>query len=126
VANNFIDNTINKNQELTDFPEKVEFVQLAFILNDIVEKVMNFPQTFSEVVLSGYTFIDKTEEKKEELGPEIFEFILESKNGKTLKIHSTEEMWAILASNPLVLKVPDDLDVQFGWRYTSQHGFMSN
>ena len=105
---------------------KIEFVQLAFILNDTVESVMNLAQPFPEIVLGPYTFTDKTQESKKELGPDIFEFVIESENGKSLIINSPEDMWAIMASNPLIVKVPDNLDVQVGWTYNTEHGFVSN
>jgi len=123
MDNNFIDNAVNKKENLDDFPYKVEFIQMAFILNNIVERVMNLAQPFPEIVLGPYTFTDKTEENKKELGPNIFQFIIESENGKSLIINSSEDLWAIMASNPLIVKVPDDLDVQAGWSYTDKDGF---
>jgi hypothetical protein len=123
MDNNFIDNAINKNEDLINFSEKVEFIQLAFILNNIVEKVMNHNKIFSDIVLNDYIFTDKTKENTENYDTGMFEFTLNSKNGNILNIRSSEDLWAIMASNPLIVKVPDDLDVQSGWRYTDKDGF---
>ena len=101
-------------------------VNLAFIINSIVERIMKVMPPLPEILSSEYTFKDLTESKRAEKESSMFFFEVESKDGLVLAVSSDESMWALISSLPLGVEIPSDLDVQIGWTYTVEDGFVSN
>ena len=87
---------------------------------------MNVEPPLPQIVLSNYQFRDTTEEKRAEHNSSMFFFEVESEDGLILQVSSDESMWACMASHPLAVEIPNDLDVKVGWSYTSENGFVSN
>lgn len=114
----------NKHPDLVRFDNNQ--TNTALILNGIVEKIMRLGPPMPEILFSNYQFRDITEEKRAEKGSSMFFFEVESEDGLILQVSSDESMWAIMASHPLAVEIPSDLDVQLGWTYTSENGFVSN
>ena len=101
-------------------------IKLAFIINEVVERIMVVKSPLPEIVASSYTFTDKTEQKRIENNNNNFYFELASDSEEVLPISSDESMWALMSSCPLGVEIPSDLDVQLGWTYTAENGFVSN
>jgi hypothetical protein len=101
-------------------------VELAFIINGVVEKIMIVKSPLPEIVAGEYTFTDTTEQGRIKNNNNNFYFELEANGGEILKISSDEGMWSLMSSHPLGVEIPADLDVQIGWTYTAENGFVSN
>lgn len=114
----------NKNPDLFKFANAK--TNTALILDGIVEKIIRLESPMPEIMFSNYQFRDVTEEKRAETGRSAFFFEVESEDGLVLMVASDESMWAIMASHPLAVEIPSNLDVQLGWTYTSENGFVSN
>ena len=114
----------NKNPNLVRFAN--DQTNTALILDGVVEKIMRLGPPMPEIIFGNYQFRDVTEAKREETGSTMFFFEVESEDGLILQISSDESMWAVMASHPLAVEIPSDLDVQLGWTYTSENGFISN
>ena len=104
----------------------ITFIKVALILNNVVEKIMNLVPPMAEIIFGNYQFKDTTEEKRAEKGSSRFFFEVESEDGVVLPISSDESFWSIMASHPLAVEIPNNLDVQVGWTYTVENGFVSN
>ena len=100
--------------------------KLAFVINGVVEKIMIVRPPLPEIVAGEYTFTDTTEQGRINNNNNNFYFELESDTGQILPISSDESLWALMSSLPLAVEIPSDLDVQLGWTYTSENGFISN
>jgi hypothetical protein len=87
---------------------------------------MNLVPPMPEIIFGNYQFKDTTEEKRAEKGSSRFFFEVESEDGVVLPVSSDESFWSIMASHPLAVEIPDNLDVQLGWTYTVENGFVSN
>ena len=114
----------NKNPNLVRFAN--DQTNTALILDGVVEKIMRLGPPMPEIIFGNYQFRDVTEAKREETGSTMFFFEVESEDGLILQVSSDESMWAIMASHPLAVEIPSNLDVQLGWTYTSENGFASN
>jgi hypothetical protein len=114
----------NKNADLVKFDN--DQIKTALILNDVVEKIMNLGPPMPQIIFGNYQFRDVTEAKRAETGSSMFFFEVESEDGLVLVVSSDESMWAIMASHPLAVEIPAELDVQLGWTYTVETGFVSN
>lgn len=114
----------NKNPDLVRFAN--DQTNTALILDGVVEKIMRLGPPLPEIIFGNYQFRDITEEKRVEKESSMFFFEVESENGLILQVASDESMWAIMASHPLAVEIPSDLDVQLGWTYTAENGFVSN
>lgn len=114
----------NKNPDLVRFAN--DQTNTALILDGVVEKIMRLGPPMPEIIFGNYQFRDITEEKRAETGSSMFFFEVESEDGLILQVSSDESMWAIMASHPLAVEIPSNLDVQLGWTYNSENGFASN
>jgi hypothetical protein len=101
-------------------------VKLAFIINGVVERIMIVKSPLPEIVAGEYTFTNTTEQGRIEKNNNNFYFELEANSGEILKISSDESMLALMSSLPLGVEIPSDIDVQVGWTYTAENGFVSN
>ena len=109
------------------FQPSAIFVSVALILNNVVEKIMSLGPPMPEIIFGNYQFKDETEEKRAETGSSRFFFEVKSEDGlKSLPVSSDESFWSIMASHPLAVEIPAELDVQVGWSYTVENGFASN
>jgi nicotinamide mononucleotide adenylyltransferase len=104
----------------------ITFIKVAFILNNVVEKIMNLVPPMPEIIFGNYQFRDVTEAKRAEKESSKFFFEVESEDGVVLPVSSDESFWSIMASHPLAVEIPAELDVQLGWTYTVETGFVSN
>lgn len=114
----------NKNPDLVRFAN--DQTNTALILDGVVEKIMRLGPPMPEIIFGNYQFRDITEEKRAEKESSMFFFEVESEDGLVLVVASDESMWAIMASHPLAVEIPAELDVQLGWTYTVETGFVSN
>lgn len=114
----------NKNPDLVRFAN--DQTNTALILDGVVEKIMRLGPPMPEIIFGNYQFRDVTEAKRAEKESSMFFFEVESEDGLVLVVASDESMWAIMASHPLAVEIPAELDVQLGWTYTVETGFVSN
>jgi hypothetical protein len=89
---------------------------LAFIIDNKVEKVLNTIDPMPAILTNGYSFLDKTSESSE-TPPGQFLFEISNEQEGSLTINADESLFAILQSNPLVVEIPEGLEVQIGWNY---------
>ena len=122
-----INGEVSKETNISNIiPTPRNLTKVALILNNVVEKIMGLGAPMPEIIFSNYQFRDVTEEKRAEKGTSMFFFEIESENGLVLTVTSDESTWAIMASHPLAVEIPDELDVQLGWTYSVETGFVSN
>jgi len=114
----------DKNPDLVRFAN--DQTNTALILDGVVEKIMRLGPPMPQIIFGNYQFRDVTEAKRVEKESSMFFFEIESEDGLVLVVASDESMWAIMASHPLAVEIPAELDVQLGWTYTVETGFVSN
>ena len=114
----------DKNPDLVRFAN--DQTNTALILDGVVEKIMRLGPPMPQIIFGNYQFRDVTEAKRAEKESSMFFFEVESEDGLVLVVSSDESMWAIMASHPLAVEIPAELDVQLGWTYTVETGFVSN
>lgn len=89
---------------------------LAFIIDGKVEKILNTFEEMAVIFLNGYSFVDKTTETENHPAGQ-FLFEVSNEEYGNMEINSDESLFTILQSNPLIVEIPEGIEVQVGWNY---------
>ena len=102
---------------------------VAFVLDGVVEKIMTVPEAMANVLLTEYTFVDETEEKRaltDNKYPHMYYFSLNVGEDVTMPVASDEGLYTMLLSNPVIAVISEPDTVQVGWKYDAINGFSNN